>query len=190
MKETVITIDSVIWEELYKTYYKRILKQCDIFTNNFADAEDIAQDVMITLGRKFNTFRGDSLFTSWLYRVTSRQISKAFRSKNRFPKLTDNGDIVAFSDAIQINDIKSYQKTEEVYFNRLAIDNVLKIIESLPDEGYRQILLLYVSGDTHREIAKKLEINEGTVKSQIDKIRKAIIKKINDNNKLLKASLN
>src|SRR3954453_6993332 len=65
--------------DLYNRYSRRVYLLCLRMTCNTADAEDLTQEVFIQLTRKIGSFRGESQFTTWLYRLTVNQILMYFR---------------------------------------------------------------------------------------------------------------
>src|SRR5215470_7186023 len=67
------------FEEVYRTYHRRVYAQCLRMTRSVAEAEDLTQEVFIQLYRKLKTFRGDSLFTTWLHRLTTNAVLMHFR---------------------------------------------------------------------------------------------------------------
>src|SRR5215211_425819 len=69
--------------ELYVRHRRRVYVLCLRMVRNAADAEDLTQDVFIHLLGQVGTFRGDSLFTTWLHRLTVNQVLMRLRSDSR-----------------------------------------------------------------------------------------------------------
>ncbi len=66
---------------LYHTYRRRIYSQCFCMLHNYDDAEDAAQEVFLQLFRKVHTFRGESSFSTWLYRLTTNCVLMEIRRR-------------------------------------------------------------------------------------------------------------
>ena len=61
--------DLLPFEELYKLHHRRVYAVCLRMIGNTAEAEDLSQEVFVQVFRKLDTFRGESLFTTWLHRL-------------------------------------------------------------------------------------------------------------------------
>src|SRR5437660_7317323 len=71
--------DVQAFEEIYRVHQRRVYGLCLRMTQNVAEAEDITQEVFILLHRKAGSFRGESQFNTWLYRLTVNQVLMRFR---------------------------------------------------------------------------------------------------------------
>jgi RNA polymerase sigma-70 factor (ECF subfamily) len=134
-------------------------------TGNTAEAEDLTQEVFIELIGKVGSFRGESQFTTWLYRFTTNQVLMHFRRvtrlRNRFPNTLDEVSPtrpLKYSSGAQLAD-------------RIALDAA---VAKLPS-GSRSIFLKFeVEGYSHDEIAGIFGCTVGTSKSQLHKARKKL----------------
>ncbi len=73
--------DSKAFEHIYRLHSPRVYAVCLRLTRDPAEAEAFTQDVFIKLFRKIHTFRGESAFSSWLYRLAANQVFMSFRKK-------------------------------------------------------------------------------------------------------------
>jgi RNA polymerase sigma-70 factor (ECF subfamily) len=71
------------FEELYRDHHRRVYSICLRMTRNASDAEDLTQDVFVQLLKKAGSFRGESKFSTWLYRLTINQVLMHIRSSVR-----------------------------------------------------------------------------------------------------------
>ncbi|MFQ5823462.1 MAG: RNA polymerase sigma factor [bacterium] len=152
--------------ELYQRYKDWVFNIAYLMSNNQQEAEDLTQCVFLRVFIKINSFRGDSAFSSWLYRLTMNICINHFRKeKKRKDKISNE-----LSDWESRNP-QSYKKKED----RIELKPYLeKAISTLP-EGYRMVFILHdVEGYLHKEIGKMLNISEGTSKSQLHKARKEL----------------
>src|SRR5215203_4700177 len=88
------TGDVAAFEEVYRTYHRRVYCHCLRMTRNASEAEDLTQEVFIQLFPKLKTFRGDSLFTTWLHPLTINPVLMHFRKASvRLERTTDDGEV-------------------------------------------------------------------------------------------------
>jgi RNA polymerase sigma-70 factor (ECF subfamily) len=135
---------------------------------NQAEAEDLTQEVFLQLFRKMDSFRGESAFSTWLYRVAVNVVLMRLRKKSLIT--------TSLEEVIELKEgIFSLQQVLGAPDRALAtaIDrlNLERAVSQMP-AGYRQVFLLhYVEGYGHREIARLLGLSTGTSKSQLFKAR-------------------
>ena len=131
---------------------------------NVADAEDLTQDTLLQVQRKLDSFRGDSAFNSWLYKITVNQVLMYFRKRLKCcEQTTVTGNVPEQS--------KPYSDRPNPFsiIDQIALASA---IEKLPP-GYRTVFLLYdIEGYEHKEIARTLGVSCGTSKSQLHKARR------------------
>jgi RNA polymerase sigma-70 factor (ECF subfamily) len=138
-----------------------------------ADAEDVTQDVFLLLFRKLSMFRGESAFSTWLYRLTTNAALSRLRRgdmKNRSCETEDRGTVGASAMRTGAPDLRLRHCVD-----RLTLEQA---ISGLPS-NYRSVFALYVvHGYKHREIAKMLNCSISNSKSQLHKARQALRAKL------------
>jgi RNA polymerase sigma-70 factor (ECF subfamily) len=160
--------DAEAFAVIFDAHKTRVYSLCFRMTNNTAEAEDLAQEAFMQVFRKLATFRGDSAFSTWLYRITVNTVLMHFRRKSLQRVSLDepyrnheNADTVR-------REYGSKDGRLESSLSRLALTQA---ISELP-QGYRAIFLLHeVEGYQHREIAELLGCSVGTSKSQLHKAK-------------------
>jgi len=155
--------DMEAFEEVYRTYHRRVYAQCLRMTRSVAEAEDLTQEVFIQLYRKLKTFRGESLFTTWLHRMTTNAVLMHFRRIAARPERTteDSDDLNQF-----VTGTESLNATSLV--DRIALDQAIRRLSP----GYRAVFILHdVEGYEHHQISEMLGCAVGTSKSQLHKAR-------------------
>ncbi len=153
--------------DLYVRHRPLVYAICLRMTGNTSEAEDLTQEVFIQLLRKVGSFRGESRFSSWLYRFTTNFVlmhfRRATRRRERFPYLADvfnSTDNLAVSFGPQ-------------FLDRIALDAALA---KLP-MGSRSVFLKFdVEGYNHEEIAVIFGCSVGNSKSQLHKARRRLRK--------------
>jgi len=149
--------DTQAFERLYRTHAGRVYSlACRLAGSQ--DADELTQDVFVRAWRKLGTFRGESQFGSWLYRLTVNLIYGWLRST-----ATEQRRMV--ESEIPLARVQARRDATEL---RLDFDVA---IERLPD-GAREVFVLHdVEGYKHREIAELVGITAGTSKSQLHRAR-------------------
>lgn len=161
------------FETLVTEYEKGVYAIAQRMTGNPEDAADMTQETFIKAYNSLHSFRGDSKFSVWLYRIASNVCLDFLRSRSRKPTVSlsvedDEGEETEL-------DIADESQSPELLLERgLTRDAVRRGLQALPPD-YRQILLLReIQGLSYEEIADVLRIEVGTVKSRIFRARKRL----------------
>jgi RNA polymerase sigma-70 factor (ECF subfamily) len=135
--------------------------------HNHQDAEDAAQEVFFQLFRKAHTFRGDSNFSTWLYRLTTNCVLMEIRKiRRRCPHVIPRASVG--TDVGEDPPLDAFEGPSAPIFDRLSLGAAMS---QLPT-GYQEIFNLHdVEGYTHQEVATLLGVQIGTSKSQLHKAR-------------------
>jgi RNA polymerase sigma-70 factor, ECF subfamily len=159
--------DSDAFSALFHAHKARIYSVCLRMTNNSAEAEDLTQDAFLQVFRKIASFRGDSAFSTWLYRIAVNTVLMQFRKKSLSQ--------VSLDEPYSNSDGAKMRREYGTRDNRLAgcVDRIAlaAAIKELP-HGYRTIFVLHeVEGYEHQEIAEMLGCSVGNSKSQLHKAK-------------------
>jgi RNA polymerase sigma-70 factor, ECF subfamily len=159
--------DAAAFEQIYRTHCRRVYGLCFRMTGNPALAEDLTQDIFLQVFRKIQTFRAESAFSTWLYRlainiVLMRRRVKRLKETSLEPKSKAEGDTLPRREMGRV-DTRVSGVVDRV--------NLKRALRQLPS-GYRKIFFLHdVLGYEHHEIAKALGCSVGNSKSQLHKAR-------------------
>lgn len=165
--------DANAFETLVLEYEKNVYNIALRMTGNSEDAADMTQEAFIKAYNSLQSFRGDSKFSVWLYRIVSNVCLDFLRSKNRRPTVSLSVEDDDGEDA-QLDVADESQSPELLLDRKLTRDSVRRGLDSLPPD-YRQILLLReIQGLSYDEIAQALGLEVGTVKSRIFRARKRL----------------
>ena len=165
--------DANAFETLVLEYEKNVYNIALRMTGNSEDAADMTQEAFINAYNSLQSFRGDSKFSVWLYRIVSNVCLDFLRSKNRRPTVSLSVEDDDGEDA-QLDVADESQSPELLLDRKLTRDSVRRGLDSLPPD-YRQILLLReIQGLSYDEIAQALSLEVGTVKSRIFRARKRL----------------
>jgi RNA polymerase sigma-70 factor, ECF subfamily len=154
--------DTAAFEAIYRSHAARVYTLCLRLCGDAGRAEELTQDVFVRTWRKIDTFRGESSFETWLYRVAVNQALTTLRSDRRranWELLTDDPGAVA-------------GPARQVHPGRVL--DLEKAIAELP-RGARTVFVLHdVEGYRHGEIAKLMGLAEGTCKAQLHRARRLL----------------
>lgn len=149
---------------LYKKYAPLMFSICLRYAKDYATAEDILQEGFIKVFSRINCYRGTGSFEGWMKRIFINTAIEHYRRSSHY-------------QVIPINECYQFS-IDATALQNLLKEDLISMIQSLP-EGYRNVFNLYViDGYNHGEIAKILKISEGTSKSQLARARKALKKRI------------
>lgn len=165
--------DTDAFEALVTAYQKQIYNLALRTVGNEEDAADMTQEAFLRAYRSLGSFRGDSKFSVWLYRLTTNICIDFLRSRGRRPTVSltaaDEDEEPQELDVAddRFDPVQSLERAEL----RRAVQRGLA---SLP-EDYRRILMLReLSGLSYAEIGQVLRLEEGTVKSRLFRARKKL----------------
>jgi RNA polymerase sigma-70 factor (ECF subfamily) len=148
------------------------------FIRDPAEVEDVAQEAFIKAYRALPSFRGDSAFYTWLYRIGINTAKNHLVSMGRrAPTATefDSEEAEGFADGEQLRDINT---PENVMMSKEIANTVNATMESLPEELRTAIQLREMEGLSYEEIASIMNCPIGTVRSRIFRAREAIAEKL------------
>lgn len=158
-------------QKLYKTYAGKMLVVCMRYTRNRQEAEDVLQDGFIRVFDNIKKFNFTGSFEGWVRRIMINCALRNFR-KSSYQK-----------EQIGIDDNYDIPEDTGVY-DKLSEKELLIMINELP-EGYKMVFNLYaIEGYSHKEIGEIMDINEGTSRSQLNKARKQLQKKLMEQKKI------
>lgn len=170
--------DISAFEEIISRYESKVMNLALRFTRNQEDAEEVLQDVFTTVYRKIDGFRGQSAFSSWLYRIV---VNAAFM-KLRKRKQTQTVSIEDLAPAVKQycieRDVATSHHSHNVAVNRELQEVLQRAIDRLPDQ-YRAVFVLRdVDGLSNQETGEILNLSIPAVKSRLHRSRIMLRKKL------------
>lgn len=170
--------DLSAFDDLVKRYERQVYGFAYRMTGNYDDANDIASEAFIKVYNGIEGFRGDSNFSTWLFRiVTNLYLDHRKRSKCHLNVPLD--EYIEFEEssvARQVED-SSPGPLEQVEFGERS--SILeKAIGELPEYQRLMVLLFHTQGKSYDEIAEIIGLPIGTVKSRLNRARLALKEKL------------
>lgn len=159
--------DSAAYDELIRRYQERIYATLYHMTSNHEDANDLTQETFIKAYRALKSFKGDSSFYTWIYRIAVNKTINFLKSrKNRSHMSLNDVDFNAENDPDLVALVSD--KTPRRDLNLSELQEKLNEAMQKLSEVHRMVVTLHdVQGLSHDEIAKIIGCNVGTVRSRL-----------------------
>ena len=170
--EKVLGGDANAFEELVLKYEKTVYNLALRMVGDRDDAFDMTQEAFIKAYGSLSSFRGDSKFSVWIYRITTNVCLDFLRSKSRKQQvsLTVSDD----DEDAQLDIPGPKADPEQQLIKKISMQSVEEGLKTLPDKQRQILVMRELGGMSYAEIGKALSIEEGTVKSRIFRARKRL----------------
>jgi RNA polymerase sigma-70 factor (ECF subfamily) len=167
--------DERAYEALVVKYQRRIARHVARYMRRAVDVEDIVQETFIRAYRGLASFRGQSTFYSWLYRIATNAALNALQ-REPLPVSTDGaGDERAYAFEPGASDAENPERT--LMASQIA-DAVQRALARLKPELAEPLMLYEVEGKSYPQIAEMLGMPLGTVRTRIFRAREFIAKRL------------
>lgn len=167
--------DWTAFEEIVAGYQDRVFTQCYHLTGNYADAQDLAQEVFVRAFRGLASFRGDAELGTWLHRIAVnlflnwRKGRRTAATVVSIDETRDTGEGV-----LQWQLAGDCEDPTEVMDREQRRQLVREAIARLPRDFRAVLILRDMEGHSYEDIAQILGCSLGTVKSRLNRARKAL----------------
>ena len=170
--------DKHAFELLVAKYQRKLGRLLSRFIRNPSEVEDVVQEAFIKAYRALPSFRGESAFYTWLYRIGINAAKNYLVSEGRRPPTTtefDSEEAEGFEDADQLRNINT---PENELMSKQVAETVNRAMDSLPEELKTAITLREIEGLSYEEISTMMNCPIGTVRSRIFRARETIAEKL------------
>jgi len=169
--------DRSAFDLLVVKYQHKILKLIMRYVRDPSEALDVAQEAFLKAYRAIRSFRGDSAFYTWLYRIAINTAKNYVVALGRKPMYYDL-DVQEGEGGEMFAKLKDMDTPEHLTLSEELRGTIDKAIRDLPEDLRTAILLREIEGMSYEEIAQTMECPVGTVRSRIFRAREAIDKKL------------
>lgn len=169
--------DKKAFDILVLKYQQRVMNILSRFVRDPSEVQDLAQETFIKAYRALATFRGDSAFYTWVYRIAINTAKNFLVAQGRRPPRDD----VEASEAEQYvgaDGLQEQASPERVLLKDEIAEMVFSTIDELPEDLKMAITLREIEGLSYDEIAETMSCPIGTVRSRIFRAREAIDEKL------------
>ncbi len=149
------------FSQLIKDNQGLIIKVSRLYTNSLEDEEDLFQEIVLQLWRSYDTFKGDSKISTWMYRVALNTAITLFRKKSRMPQ----------TDELRDFHYSAFHETDDE--KQMKISLLYKVIKMLP-KVERAIVMMYLDDLPYRDIAENLGITEVNARVKMNRLKKTL----------------
>lgn len=164
-------------KQLYEMFARKMFGVSLLYTKDYTAAEDIVQEGFVKVFTNIKQFSFKGSFEGWIRRIMVNTALEKYRRQNHLYPVED---VAPYMDEVGYDDTIS----------QISANDLMEIIQELSPQ-YRVVFSLYaIEGYSHKEIAKKLSISEGTSKSNLSRARKILQDKVLEHFKTSSITLN
>ncbi len=149
------------FSKLVKDNQGLIIKVSRLYTNSLEDEEDLFQEIVLQLWRSYDSFKGQSKISTWMYRVALNTAITIFRKKTKSPQ-TDELMDYHHKDFVEDDD----EKNQQIFL-------LYKVVKMLPNVE-RAIVMMYLDDLPYRDIAENLGITEVNARVKMNRLKKTL----------------
>ncbi len=166
--ERCLRKDNAAWEQVVLRYRRRVFHIAYKFTGKHDDAEDLTQEIFLKVFKSLEKFNQSADFSTWLGSVARNYCIDHYRARKREREVLVD-DLVAFdlAPAVSGNPHRALEDRDRRSFLRRGL-------ESLPEKLREAVVLRDLQGLSYNEMAGRLRLPEGTVKSRINRGREEL----------------
>jgi len=162
------------FNELVTLFEKRVFNFAYRISGNYDDANDVAQEAFIRVFNSLHSFRGDSNFSTWVYRIV-KNVYLDERKKSKSHRLTSLDDYIELEENPVAKQVEDRGPSPEQIVEQNELARVLQeAICKLPDYQRVIVTLYHMQHKSYDEIADILGLPIGTVKSRLNRARLAL----------------
>ncbi len=160
-------------EAMVGRYGRRIYRTASRILRDSRDAEEITQDVLLTVVRRISTFRGDAAFSTWLYRITANAAYERARARRARAEVSlDLRQPLLDAEGRYLEPVSDRSRQLDDPAVAVEVRSVLAAaIGRLPEEYRTVVVLRDVEGLTNEDVAAALQLSAAAVKSRLHRAR-------------------
>jgi len=170
--------DQRAFDQLVSKYQRKLGRLLSRFIRDQAEVEDVSQEAFIKAYRALPSFRGDSAFYTWLYRIGVNTAKNWLVTHGKRAQLTSttDGDEAENYDEPEL--LRNNETPERLLMTKQIGETVNAVVETLPEDLRIALTLREMEGLSYEEIADVMDCPIGTVRSRIFRARDAIALKL------------
>jgi RNA polymerase sigma-70 factor, ECF subfamily len=173
--------DKNVLTELLNRYQSRIYRLSYGILRNPQDAEEVIQEVFLRLFQKLDSFKGDSTFASWLYRVAINTTYMKLREKKGADLLYLDSVSQYLDEQIEKHDALDWtSRPDDELLTEESLKIISEVIEQLPEEFKTVLILRDVEGLSTEEVGKLLGLTPPAIKSRLHRARLFLRKRLEE----------
>jgi RNA polymerase sigma-70 factor (ECF subfamily) len=165
--------DELAWEQIVRQYWRKVFNVAYKFVGRHAEAEDLTQEIFLKIFKSLDTFDRRANFQTWLISISRNLCIDHYRSVRKERETIDR-DV----DASQLSPMAADAGPVAALEQRDRVSLLRQALVALPDTLRTAVLMRDIQELSYQEIADKLRLPEGTVKSRINRGRTELARQI------------
>ncbi|HEY7288195.1 MAG TPA: sigma-70 family RNA polymerase sigma factor [Vicinamibacterales bacterium] len=165
--------DQLAWEQIVRQYWRKVFNVAYKFVGKHDEAEDLTQDIFLKIFKSLDTFDRRANFQTWLISISRNLCIDHYRSVRKERETIDR-DV----DAAELAPAASGPGPVAVLEQRDRVQLLKQALSALPDTLRTAVLMRDIQEMSYQEIADRLRLPEGTVKSRINRGRTELARQI------------
>lgn len=161
--------DKGAFQRLYSEYSQMVYNTALSYIQNEKDAEEITQDVFVSIHKNANQFKGDSKLSTWIYRITINRSLNQIKKKKRIDK---------FSFSIENHDKPDFNHPGVLLDNKERASQLFKVIDTLADSQKTAFIMSYIEDLPRQEVADIMGLSLKAVESLLQRGKKNLRTKL------------
>jgi RNA polymerase sigma-70 factor (ECF subfamily) len=162
--------ESGAFRELFERYKDKVYSVALRYSGDSETAQDIAQDTFVKLFAAIGSFRGESSFDSWLYRLVVNSCFDHKRRSRRFlPMIAGVLELLRSPGASALDEMMRSEMSGRIQ----------SVVDALPAEQRMVVVLRYTQGLSYEEIGEAMGCSAGTVASRLNRVHKVLGRRLN-----------
>jgi RNA polymerase sigma-70 factor (ECF subfamily) len=156
----------------YDKYKSLVYNLALNYSTNKEDAEEITQDVFLSVFKKMSGFRNESKIETWIFRVTINKSLDYLKAKKRFKRNFMNDGVSI--DQVSQSEFSDFNHPGVVLESKEKIQEIYRCINKLSEDHKTVIILLKIENKTYSEVSKIMKISVGAVESLFNRSKKKL----------------
>ncbi len=166
----VIDEQKDLFDKLYRENQPKVYRLALSLAGNTHDAEDITQEAFFRAFRSYDTFRGESSFFTWIYRIALNVANDHLKYRNKLPIKTFTEDLgYSYEEVIDTNPANNPET--ELFAHQVRLKCLHAMTECLQAKERQVFCLVITLGLSHKQIAEILECSIGSVKTTLHRAK-------------------
>ena len=166
------------FHQIYKNHSKMVFNLCLNYLQNTEDAEEATQDIFVKIYEKIDGFRSDSTLKTWIYRISITHCLDVIKAKNRQKRFGFMQSLFGKTGE-EVIPQKNFDHPGVELENKEAIQELMNLIQELPDNQKTALILKSIEGLSGKEIAEVMKLSEKAIESLLSRAKQSLKQKIN-----------
>jgi RNA polymerase sigma factor (sigma-70 family) len=174
-------VQKLTFEELYNIHARMVFNLALQYVQNTEDAEEITQDVFVSVHQSFSSFKGESTLKTWIYRITINKSLDHIKSKQRKKRFAFLTSLFFDNSSDLKHDQPTFNHPGVQLEDKESIAAIFKHINDLPDNQKTALILHKIENKTQVEVAEIMQTSPKAIESLIQRAKTNLSKKLNTN---------